>query len=124
MFAFSSSGDFKNTEKFLKKMTDGDLYSNLDRYGRKGVDALAKATPVASGLTANSWGFRVIRSKTNPGIEWFNTNVNDGSQIVILIQYGHATGTGGYVQGREFINQAIRPIFDEIVADVWKQVTK
>lgn len=120
---FMVSGDFKNLEKFLKKASSGDIFSRLDRYGKIGVDALRKSTPKESGETAKSWGYRVIKSKTNPGIEWYNTHVNDGVQIAVLIQYGHGTGTGGYVQGRDYINPAMQPVFDKIAQDVWKEVT-
>lgn len=123
MLGFTSSGDFKNTERFLKKAMDGDIFEGLERYGQQGVDALAKATPVDTGKTAASWGYRVIRSKTRPGIEWYNTNVKDGGvNVAILIQYGHGTGTGGYVQGRDYINPGLRPLFDQIADNVWKQV--
>lgn len=124
MFSLSSSGDYSRLEKYLKSLADGDMYSNLDRYGRKGVAALASATPTDTGRTANSWDYRVISSKTKPGIEWFNNNVVGGSPIAILIQYGHGTGTGGYVHGRDYINPAIRPVFDEIVDDIWRQVKR
>lgn len=121
-FNFTVSGDFKNTEKFLRRAFAGDFYSKLDQYGRIGVNALRKATPKESGKTATAWGYRVIRSRTNPGVEWYNTHVNDGVQIAILIQYGHGTGTGGYVQGRDFINPAMQPVFDQIAQDIWKEV--
>jgi hypothetical protein len=122
MFSFSSTGSFKNTEAYLKKMTDGSLYRNLSRYGKMGVDALADATPEDTGLAADSWGYRVIRDKSNPGIEWYNTDIEGGKQVAILIQYGHGTRNGGYVQGRDYINPGIRPVFDKIVSDIWRQV--
>jgi len=124
MFSFSSKGDYKRTEAFLKMMANGDLFQSLDKYGMKGVNALSKATPVDSGLTANSWKYRVIQDPNRPGVEWYNTNVQNGTQIAVLIQYGHGTRNGGYVQGRDYINPAIRPVFDQIVADIWKQVKK
>src|SRR5687768_8045256 len=111
MIGITSHGDFNNTNAFLKKFLSGDIYSDLNRYGQMGVDALSRSTPVDSSLTANSWAFRVIKGK-NPGIEWYNTNKVNGTSVAILIQYGHGTGTGGYVQGRDFINPAMRPIFD------------
>lgn len=113
----------KKTEESLRKITRGDIYAELDRFGKEGVAALAAATPVDSGLTAQSWTYRVHKGK-RPGIEWYNTNeVNGhGIPIVILIQYGHATRGGGYVQGRDFINPAIKPIFDKIADNVWKKV--
>jgi hypothetical protein len=123
MISYQTSGSFKNTQDFLKKLASGDLFSNLDKYGKMGVYALAKHTPRDTGLTANSWGYKVIKSKTKPGIEWYNTNVKTGVSVAILIQYGHGTKNGGYVSGVDYINPAIRPIFDEIVADIWRQVT-
>ena len=122
MITFSGSGNFETTTSWLKRMMSRQLYKNLDTYGRAGVAALSKATPKDSGETANSWGYRVINSRTNPGIEWFNTNTHDGANVAILIQYGHGTGTGGYVSGKDYINPAIRPIFDKIIADITKQV--
>lgn len=104
-------------------MQRGDIFSELDRYGRMGVDALASATPVASGLTAQSWNYRVVNGKGKKGLVWYNTNTNDGANIAILIQYGHGTGTGGYVAGYDYINPAIRPIFDKLADDIWRKVT-
>jgi hypothetical protein len=119
----TSSGDYAQTREFLKKMLKGDIFSDLDRYGHMGVEALASATPVDTGLTASSWTYRVISDSRGPGIEWYNTDIDSqGQPIAILIQYGHGTGTGGYVQGRDFINPAIRPIFDAIADDVWEKV--
>lgn len=124
MIGVTSKGDFRKTKDFLNKMLRGDIFSDLDRYGQLGVEALAKATPVDTTLTANSWGYRVIKNKRRPGIIWFNTNKVNGTSVAILIQYGHATGTGGYVNGRDFINPAMRPIFDKIADDVWKKVKR
>lgn len=123
MITFSKSGDFSNTERFLKNVANDSFFANLDSYGKAGVQALADNTPRDSGETAMSWGYKVIRSRTNPGIEWYNTNVNDGTSVAILIQYGHATKSGGYISGRDYINPVIRPIFDKIAADIWKKVT-
>jgi hypothetical protein len=123
MLTFSQSGDFSNTERFLKNVANDSFFANLDSYGKAGVQALADNTPRDSGKTAQSWGYKVIRSRTNPGIEWYNTNVNDGTSVAILIQYGHATKSGGYISGRDYINPVIRPIFDKIAADIWKKVT-
>ena len=123
MLTFSQSGDFGNTERFLKNVGNDSFFANLEAYGKAGVQALADNTPRDSGKTAMSWGYKVIRSRTNPGIEWYNTNVNDGTSVAILIQYGHATKSGGYISGRDYINPVIRPIFDKIAADIWKKVT-
>ncbi len=126
MIGITSKGDFKKTTKFLERINSNvslsDIYSDFDSYGRIGVDALSDATPVDTGLTANSWRYRVIKDRARPGIEWYNTNTVNGTPIAILIQYGYATGSGGYVQGRDYINPAMRPIFDMIAADVWKKV--
>jgi hypothetical protein len=116
------SGSFERTMEFLTVLQSGDIYSDLNRYGLMGVDALSNATPRESGETAESWRYRVSRRGTLVVIDWYNTHVNDGKQIAILIQYGHGTGTGGYVQGYDYINPAIRPVFDRILEDVWEKV--
>ena len=122
--SFDFKGDLKNTEKFLTRMSRGDIFKALERYGNQGVAALATATPKESGETANSWTFEIKQSRGGATITWLNTHVNNGSNIAILLQYGHGTGTGGYVQGRDYINPALRPVFDKIAEDVWKEVTK
>ncbi len=122
MISITSKGDLSKTTNFLKRIIQGDIYSDLNRYGQMGVDALSRATPVDTSLTANSWKYRVIKDRNKPGITWYNTNMAGETPVAILIQYGHGTGTGGYVQGRDFINPAIRPIFDRISNDVWKKV--
>lgn len=123
-FSFESTGNFKNTEKFLQRMSRGDIFKSLERYGKAGVQALSAATPKESGVTATSWSFEVKRTLGSYSITWTNTNVNNGTNIAIILQYGHGTGTGGYVAGRDYINPAVRPVFDKIAADVWKEVTK
>jgi hypothetical protein len=123
MIEIESKGDFRNTEKFLASMAKDDLFAVLEHYGHVGVDALSSATPTRSGLTAASWNFEVVNKKGEHAIIWHNTNVNDGLPVAILIQYGHGTGTGGWVEGYDYINPAIRPIFDMITTEVWKQVT-
>lgn len=122
MIAFESPGNFDKTNSFLKGLSKGDMFSGFDNFGQIGVDALSSATPRASGETAQSWKYRILRGKNSISIEWYNTNVINGSNIAILIQYGHGTGTGGYVVGRDYINPAMRPIFDKIIEDVWKKV--
>lgn len=122
MIGITSRGDHRKTTNFLEKLRRGDIYSDLDRYGQMGVAALSQATPQDTGETAMSWDYRVIRGK-RPSIEWFNTNKTiDGTPIAILIQYGHGTGTGGYVMGMDYINPAMRPIFQKIADEVWKKV--
>lgn len=123
MITFKQKGSFKNIERFLDKMQKKEFFQRLNQYGRRGVDALSAATPIDSGRTASSWNYEIHRSKELVEIVWTNSNVVDGVPIVILLQYGHATGNGGYVQGYDFINPAIRPIFDEIEKDLWKEVT-
>ena len=123
MFSFSSQGSFSRTETFLKRMLKGDMFVALEAYAREGVAALASATPVDSGVTAASWNYEIQRTGSSYTIVWTNSHVIDGRPIVIMLQYGHGTGTGGYVQGRDFINPAIRPVFDRIADKVWKAVT-
>jgi len=122
-FSIGSTGDWKRTQSWLKDMARGSLFSDLDRYGQAGVAALASATPTDSSLTANSWDYKVSTSGSGASIEWFNTNAVGSANIAILLQYGHGTGTGGYVKGRDYINPAVKPIFDQIEKDVWKKVT-
>lgn len=122
MFGITSRGDHKKTNDYLKKLHNKDIFSDLDSYGQLGVDALSRATPVDSGLTASSWEYRIIKNSIRPGIEWYNTNIVDGTSIAILIQYGHGTGTGGYVEGRDYINPAMQVVFDNIAEDIWKKV--
>lgn len=121
---FKQKGDFSKTESFLKKLRKLDLDSVLEKYGKLGVDALSKATPVDSGKTADSWDYKIEKGKGVVTITWTNSNVNNGVPIALLIQYGHGTGTGGYVQGRDYIKPAIRPIFDELADALWEEVTK
>jgi hypothetical protein len=124
MISFSHKGDFSKTMAFLKKSSQGDYLRGLDKYAKKGVDALMQYTPIDSGKTAHSWGYEIEASKGSCTITWTNSNQNQGVPIAIILQYGHGTGTGGYVQGKDYINPAIRPIFDEIADHVWKEVTR
>lgn len=123
MIEFESSGSFDKTESFLTKMSKGDIFQALDKYGQMGVLALSGATPVDTGASAASWSYEVKRSVGSYSISWTNGHMVAGVPLVILLQYGHGTGTGGYVSGRDFINPAIRPVFDKIAEDVWKAVT-
>ena len=124
MIVFRQTGDFKKTEKFFRKISKGDFFQALYAFGRKGVEALASATPVNSGKTADSWDYEIHRSNGRISIYWTNSNVNDGVNIAVILQYGHGTRNGGYVQGRDYINPAIRPIFDKIADDAWREITK
>lgn len=124
MLSFSSSGSTSKTSSFLKKMAEtSTLYSSLDSLAQKGAAALQNATPVDSGLTASSWSYEIKIVAGKVTITWLNTNVNDGANVAILLQYGHGTGTGGYIQGYDYINPALKPVFDQIADEVWKKVT-
>jgi hypothetical protein len=123
MITATSSGSFENTTKFLDFMKSGRVFGDLHRYGRMGVDALRSATPRDTGETAKAWGYQVGYGRGIYSISWFNTHEEDGVNIAVIIQYGHGTGTGGYVQGIDYINPAIRPLFNKIVDDIWRQVT-
>lgn len=123
MLTMSSKGDFQNSERFLKRMSDKSIFDRLSQFGEEGVQALALATPVDSGLTAKSWTFEIEKTPTSYAIIWNNTNVVNGTPVAVLIQVGHGTGTGGYVSGRDYINPALQPIFDRIAASIWKEVT-
>lgn len=121
MIKITASGNTNKTDAFLNAMIKGDLFSNLETFAQRGVDALRNATPVDSGLTAESWTYEV-KMGANPTIWWINTHVVDGFNVAIGLQYGHGTGTGGWVQGYDYINPAIKPIMDEIADEVWKGV--
>lgn len=123
MLRIKQRGDFTKTRRFFNKMLGRQYLNSLEKFGQAGVDALRSATPVDTGLTANSWTFEIQRDEAKTSISWLNTNTNDWANIAILLQYGHATGTGGYVQGIDYINPAIKPIFDIIDDKVWKEVT-
>lgn len=117
-------GDFSKTTKYLERVNKAAKFSDLDRYGRAGVAALASATPVETGLTANSWRYEIERTKNSASISFYNTNIQNGVPIAIILQYGHGTRNGGWVEGRDYINPAIQPIFDKIVEDAWREVTR
>lgn len=123
MISFKHRGNFKKIEKFLNAMKGMSYLNFLDKYGQLGVEALSKATPVDTGKTASSWTYEIERTSEKTTITWLNTNINDGVNIAVILQYGHGTGNGGYVQGRDYINPAIRPIFDGIAERAWKEVT-
>ena len=122
LIRLTSKGDFSNTFRFLKKMDNFQITKILDKYGKMGVNALVNATPLDSGKTAESWGYEISVKKEGATIHWTNTNQNNGVYIAVILQYGHGTGTGGYVQGIDYINPAIRPVFDKIVEEAWMEV--
>lgn len=121
--SFSSRGSWKQTEAWLKKNARGDFFRELDRLAQKGVSALAAATPVESGLASASWSYRIKKSRASCTIEWLNKDVETGFPVAIMLQYGYSTGTGGYVAGIDYINPAMKPVFDNIRDQVWKAVT-
>lgn len=124
LLSYNLKGDFKKVDSFLEKAKEVVKLGYLDKYGRMGVEALSQATPVDSGLTAKSWYYKIERDANGDvvRISFCNSNINKGVPIAIILQYGHATGNGGYVQGRDYINPAIQPIFEQIANDAWKEV--
>lgn len=124
MVSFRQKGDFSRLRRYLKRVNNAVNAIDWDAFGKEGVAALASATPVDSGKTANSWRYEVIHSKGTSTIAFYNDNIQNGVQIAIIIQYGHATRSGGWVEGRDYINPAIQPIFDKITKKAWREVTK
>lgn len=124
MITFRQKGDFSKLTRYLERLKEAIHRGDLDKYGREGVAALASATPIDSGLTASSWYYEIENTDDSVTISFHNSNINKGVPIAIILQYGHGTGTGGWVQGRDYINPAIQPIFDAIANDAWKEVTK
>ena len=124
MITFRHKGDFSKLTRYLEKAKEAVRMGDLDKYGREGVAALASATPVDTGLTASSWYYDIENTKGSVKINFNNKNIQNGVPIAIILQYGHGTGTGGWVEGRDYINPAIRPIFDKIAENAWREVTK
>ena len=124
MIGFRHKGDFSKTFKFLNNAREATLLRELGRYGQMGVNALASATPVDTGLTASSWYYKIERGAGTIKIIFCNSNIQNGVPIAIILQYGHGTGNGGWVQGRDYINPAIQPLFDKLTNDAWREVTK
>ena len=124
MIGFRQKGDFSKTTKFLTKLKQNVDISTFEKYGKKGVAALASATPVDSGLTANSWYYKIEKTNGSISLLFGNSNIQNGVPIAVILQYGHGTRNGGWVQGRDYINPAIQPIFDQIVKEAWGEVTK
>ena len=124
MITISSKGSFSNTEKFLKRSMKSNYNSIFEKYGKEGVRLLSSATPVDTGKTSESWTYDVKKSKRGISIEWSNSNVINGVQIAVIIQYGHGTQNGAYIQGQDYINPVIKPLFDILTNDIWKDVSK
>lgn len=123
MIKISQKGDFKKSITYMEKLKEAIRLNAFDKYGQEGVSALSSATPVDSGETASSWYYKIERTKNTISITFYNSNVNKGVPIAIILQYGHGTGSGGWVEGRDYINPAIQPIFDKMAEEAWKEVT-
>ena len=124
MITITQKGSFKNTERYLARLKTAQLFAVLNKYGSLGQNAVWNATPVESGLTAASWSYTIEERPGYYSIRWHNSHIESGVPIAVILQYGHGTGTGGYVQGRNYIMPAIRPIFDQMANEAWKEVTK
>lgn len=124
MITFRQKGDFSKFTRYLERIKEVVRVSDLDKYGQAGVAALASATPVESGETASSWYYEITHTPGSSTISFLNSHVNKGVPIAIILQYGHGTGTGGWVEGRDYINPAVQPLFDKIANDAWREVTK
>ena len=124
MISFRQNVDFSKTKRYFERVKAAARLSILDKYGREGVAALASATPTETGKTASSWFYEISHDKGSATITFSNSNINKGVPIAIILQYGHGTGTGGWVEGRDYINPAIQPIFDKIANEAWKEATK
>ena len=124
MISFRQKGNFSKLTRFLEKTKEAVHLGELDKYGQEGVAALASATPVDTGLTANSWYYEIKNENGSASITFYNSNIQNGVPIAIILQYGHGTHNGGWVQGRDYINPAIQPIFDKIAESAWQEVTK
>jgi len=124
MITFKHKGDFKNIEAFFKKVGEADYIEGFEKIGEFGVEALKKATPKDTGKTAESWSYKIEKKKNGIVLSWLNSNVNDGINVAAIIQYGHATASGYYIEGIDYINPALKPIVDSLVDKSWKEVTR
>jgi hypothetical protein len=121
---FTHKGNFSKTESFFNRARKISYKSILEKYGQAGVDALAAATPVSTGLTASSWSYEIVEGDGSSTIYWNNSNVQSGVLIAVILQYGHGTKNGGFVQGRDYINPAMQKVFESIASDAWKEVSR
>lgn len=124
MASIKHSGSFNKIEKFLNFVSDMRNMPNLDKYGREGVAALASATPVDSGKTAASWDYEIVEKRGSVTINWTNSNINDGVPVALVLQYGHGTRNGGYVKGIDYINPALKPLFEKIAESAWEEMVR
>ena len=122
MIKFKVSGDFSKTKNSLKKLKNISELETLEKYGQLGVEALRAATPKKTGKTANSWDYEIVKEGDKASIYWTNSNINKYVNIAVILQYGHGTKQGSYVQGIDYINPAMRPVFESIANDAWKEV--
>lgn len=123
MISIRQKGNFEKTEKFLKKSLGRNYMTILEKYALEGVAALSATTPVDTGLTSVSWYYDIIQNEDGYSIVWKNANIQNGLNIAVLLQYGHATRNGGYVQGIDYVNPALKPIFEKLAEDAWMEVT-
>lgn len=124
MISFRQKGDFSKLDRYLERVKEAARLGVLDKYGREGVAALSSATPVDSGETANSWFYEIEHTSGSATITFYNSHIDNGFPVAIMLQYGHGTGTGGWVEGRDYINPAIQPVFDKLASEAWEEVTK
>lgn len=122
MIRITSKGNYKKATSYLERLKETVKVGVLDKYGRRGVEALSLATPKDTGLTASSWDYSIEHGKDSVSLVFSNSNIQNGCPIAIILQYGHGTGTGGYVEGRDYINPAIQPVFDQLAEELWKEV--
>ena len=124
MISFREKGDLRRVTNYLNRIKNGDQFTHLEQYAQAGLNALAAATPIDTGRTATSWSYEIKQERDSVVITYHNHNIQNGVPIAIILQYGHGTGTGGWVQGRDYINPAIQPIFDKIANEAWREVTR
>lgn len=124
MIKFKQTGDFRRTEKILRKLGNGDYLKGFEKFGEAGVEALRSATPVDTGKTAASWSYSIQKTKKGLSIVWSNSNINKGVNVAVLIQYGHATGSGAYIEGVDYINPSLKPVFELIAKEAWEEVKR
>lgn len=124
MISYKIKGNLKKTNSFLERAKEVFHTGDLDKYGKAGVEALSKATPVDSGKTSESWYYKIERTKNSVSISFYNSNIQNGTNVAVILQYGHATRNGAWVNGIDYINPALKPIFDKLANDAWKEATK
>ena len=124
VISVTQKGNFKKTDRFLSKLVGLHFERKLKLYGEKGVDALKAATPRDTGKTAESWTYEIVQERGRLALYWKNTNINNGVNIALIIQHGHATRSGSFIEGIDYINPAIRPIFNEMAKEAWKEVVR